>query len=46
VALGFVGTFLGILIGGHLYGRYLGSFNSTATDNMITELRSQVQREN
>jgi hypothetical protein len=45
VALAFVGTFLGILIGGHLYGRYLGSFNSTATDNMITDLRSQSQRE-
>jgi hypothetical protein len=38
-------TFLGILIGGHLYGRYLGSFNSTSTDNTITELISQGQKE-
>jgi len=45
VALAFVGTLLGILIGGHLYGRYLGSFNSTATDNMITDLRSQSQKQ-
>jgi hypothetical protein len=28
VAVAFVLTCLGILIGGHLYGRYLGSFNS------------------
>ena len=45
IAVAFVLMCLGILIGGHLYGRYLGSFNSTATDNMITDLRSQSQRE-
>jgi hypothetical protein len=36
---------LGILIGGHLYGRYLASFNSTSTDNTITELVSQNQKQ-
>ena len=31
---------LGILTGGHLYGRYLASFNSASIDNTITELVS------
>jgi hypothetical protein len=45
VAAAFVIMCLGILIGGHLYGRYLGSFNSLGTDNTITELISQSQKE-
>jgi hypothetical protein len=45
VAVAFVLMCLGILIGGHLYGRYLGSFNSAGTDNTIAELISQGQKE-
>ena len=45
VAIAFVLMCLGILIGGHLYGRYLASFNSTSTDNIITELVSQGQKQ-
>jgi hypothetical protein len=45
VAVAFVLTCLGILIGGHLYGRYLASFNSPGLDNTITELRSQSQKQ-
>jgi hypothetical protein len=45
IAIAFVLMCLGILIGGHLYGRYLASFNSTSTDNTITELISQGQKE-
>ena len=36
---------LGILIGGHLYGRYLGSFVSPGLDNTIAELRVQIQKQ-
>jgi hypothetical protein len=45
IAVAFVLMCLGILIGGHLYGRYLASFNSPGLDNTITELISQGQRE-
>jgi hypothetical protein len=45
IAFAFVLMCLGILIGGHLYGRYLGSFNSLGTDNTIAELISQGQKE-
>jgi hypothetical protein len=45
MAVAFVLMCLGILIGGHLYGRYLASFNSPALDNTITELISQGQKE-
>jgi hypothetical protein len=45
VAVAFVLTCLGILIGGHLYGRYLTSFNSPGLDNTIAELRSQSQKQ-
>jgi hypothetical protein len=45
IAIAFVLMCLGILIGGHLYGRYLASFNSTSTDNIITELVSQGQKQ-
>jgi hypothetical protein len=45
VAVAFVLTCLGILIGGHLYGRYLASFNSPGLDNTIAELRSQSQKQ-
>ena len=45
IAIAFVLMCLGILIGGHLYGRYLASFNSTSTDNIIAELVSQNQKQ-
>ena len=45
IAVAFVLMCLGILIGGHLYGRYLASFKSPGFDNTITELRSQAQRQ-
>jgi hypothetical protein len=44
VAVAFVIMCLGILIGGHLYGRYLASFNS-GLDDTITELRIRTQFE-
>ena len=40
MAIAFIIMFFGILIGGHLYGRYLASFNSASIDNTITELVS------
>jgi hypothetical protein len=45
VAVAFVIMCLGILIGGHLYGRYLGSFNSPGVDDTIIELRIRSQFE-
>ena len=45
VAVAFVIMCLGILISGHLYGRYRASFVSPGLDDKITELRSQSQRE-
>jgi len=36
---------LGILIGGHLYGRYLASLALPGFDAAITELRNQIQKE-
>jgi hypothetical protein len=45
LAIAFVIMCLGILIGGHLYGRYLGSFVSPGLDDTISKLRAQVQRE-
>jgi hypothetical protein len=36
--------FLGILIGGHLYGRYLASFYSPGLDTTVAELRAEAQR--
>jgi hypothetical protein len=45
VAVALVLMCLGILIGGHFYGRYLASFNSPGLDNTITELRSQSQKQ-
>jgi hypothetical protein len=39
MAVAFVLMCLGILIGAHLYGRYLASFNS-GLDKTITELKS------
>jgi hypothetical protein len=45
MAVAFVLMCLGILIGGHLYGRYLSSLDLTGRDNTITELRSQAQKE-
>jgi hypothetical protein len=41
----FIIMFFGILIGGHLYGRYLASFHSTRTENTIAELRAETQKE-
>jgi hypothetical protein len=43
IAVAFVLTSLGILIGGHLYGRYLASFVNPGFDNTITELISEGQ---
>jgi hypothetical protein len=40
IAVAFVIMCLGILTGGHLYGRYFASFNSASIDNTITELVS------
>ena len=37
MAIAFIIMFFGILIGGHLYGRYLASFDSTRTDNTIAK---------
>ena len=45
MAIAFIIMFFGILIGGHLYGRYLASFHSTRTENTIAELRAQAQKE-
>lgn len=45
MAVAFVLMCLGIVIGGHLYGRYLGSFNSPRVDDTITELRVRTQFE-
>jgi hypothetical protein len=45
MAVAFVIMCLGILIGGHLYGRYLGSFNSPGLDDTVTELRIRTQVE-
>ena len=44
MAIAFIIMFFGILIGGHLYGRYLASFDSTRTDNTIAELRAETRR--
>jgi hypothetical protein len=46
MAVALVIMFLGILIGGHLYGRYLASFYSPSIDNTIEELRNSVLKEN
>jgi hypothetical protein len=45
IAIAFTLMCLGILIGGHLYGRYLASFVSPGLDNTITELRLRTQNE-
>jgi hypothetical protein len=45
MAVAFVLMCLGILIGGHLYGRYLASLDLAGRDNTITELRAQAQSE-
>jgi len=45
MALAFVTMCLGILSGGHLYGRYLGSFVSPDLDNTLVELRAQTQKQ-
>ena len=44
MAIAFIIMFFGILIGGHLYGRYLASFDSTRTDNTIAKLRAETQK--
>jgi hypothetical protein len=44
-AVAFVITCLGILIGGHLYARYVASFVSPGLDDTISKLRAQVQKE-
>ena len=45
MALAFITMCLGILIGGHLYGRYLSSFSSPGFDDTIVELRTQAQKQ-
>jgi hypothetical protein len=44
LAVAFVIMCLGILIGGHLYGRYLASLDFTGRENAIAELRAQAQK--
>jgi hypothetical protein len=43
MAVAFVIMCLGILIGGHLYGRYVASFVSPGLDDTITRLRVEAQ---
>jgi hypothetical protein len=43
LAVAFVIMCLGILIGGHLYGRYIGSFVSSGLDDTMTGLRVEAQ---
>jgi hypothetical protein len=43
MAVAFVIMCLGILIGGHLYGRYIGSFVSPGLDDTMTRLRAEGQ---
>jgi hypothetical protein len=45
MAVAFVLMCLGILIGGHLYGRYLASLDSTGRENTIEQLRAEAQKE-
>jgi hypothetical protein len=45
IAVAFVIMCLGILIGGHLYGRYLASFYSPGRDDTIAELRARAQKQ-
>ena len=45
MVVAFVLMCLGILIGGHFYGRYLASLDLASRENTITELRSQAQKE-
>ena len=45
VAVAFVLMCLGIVIGGHLYGRYLASLDSTGRENTIEQLRAEAQKE-
>jgi hypothetical protein len=45
MAVAFVMMCLGILIGGHLYGRYLASFSSPGLDDTMVELRAQAQKQ-
>jgi hypothetical protein len=44
MAVAFVIMCLGILIGGHLYGRYVGSFVSPGLDDTMTRLRVEAQK--
>ena len=46
MAVALVIMFIGILIGGHLYGRYLASFYSPSIDYTIEELRDSILKEN
>jgi len=45
VAVAFVLMCLGILIGGHLYGRYLASLDGAGRENTIENLRAESQKE-
>ena len=45
MAFAFVIMFLGILIGGHLYGRYLAALDLTGRENAIEQLRAESQKQ-
>jgi len=38
-------TFLGIAVGGHLYGRYLAALDLSGRENAIEQLRAETQRQ-
>jgi hypothetical protein len=44
MALAFIIMCLGILIGGHLYGRYLASLDLTGRESTIEQLRAENQK--
>jgi len=45
MASAFVIMLLGILIGGHLYGRYLAALDLTGRENAIEQLRAESQKQ-
>ncbi len=44
VVFAFTAIALGIIVGGHLYGRYLASEESQGRDNAIAQLRAESQK--
>jgi hypothetical protein len=45
MAVAFILMCLGIVIGGHLYGRYLASLDLAGRENAIEQLRAEAQKE-